>query len=195
MFTRKFDRRIYVAAGVIGFSLVLGAAFGTYALWPSNLETGYQPEQPIDFSHAIMAGQFKIECIYCHSQAEKGRYATIPPTSTCMKCHTEIKVKNAQGELKPAMAQLLESWEKKEPIHWAKVHDLADFVYFDHSRHIAGGVECEECHGKVETMDRVQRIYSLKMGWCLDCHKQEPTELTPEGQETRAPLTCSTCHR
>jgi hypothetical protein len=195
MFTRKFDRRIYVAAGVIGFSLVLGGAFGTYALWPSNLETGYQPEQPIDFSHAIMAGQFKIECIYCHSQAEKGRYATIPPTSTCMKCHTEIKVKNAQGELKPAMAQLLESWEKKEPIHWAKVHDLADFVYFDHSRHIAGGVECEECHGKVETMERVQRVYSLKMGWCLDCHKEAPTELTPEGQETRAPLTCTTCHR
>jgi hypothetical protein len=195
MFTRKFDRRIYVAVGVIGFSLVLGGAFGTYALWQSNLETGYQPAQPMEFNHALMAGQFKIECIYCHSQAEKGRYATIPPTSTCMKCHTEIQVKNTKGELKPVMAELYDYWERKVPIHWAKVHDLADFVYFDHSRHIAGGVECEECHGKVETMERVQRVYSLKMGWCLDCHKEDPTDLTSAGLETRAPLTCSTCHR
>lgn len=195
MFTKKFERRIYVAAGVIGFSLVLGGAFGTYALWPSNLEVGYQPEQPIDFSHTIMAGDFEIECIYCHSQAEKGRYATTPPTSTCMKCHNEIKVKDTQGNLKPAMVQLFDAWEKKEPIQWAKVHDLADFVYFDHSRHLAEEVECEECHGKVETMDRVERVYSLKMGWCLECHREPPTERTPEGQATRGPIHCSACHR
>ena len=195
MFTRKFDRRIYVAAGVIGFSLMLGGAFGTYALWPSNLEIGYQPEQPIDFSHAIMAGQFKIECIYCHSQAEKGAHATIPPTTTCMKCHTEILPKDSQGNLKSNVADLLRYWEEKKPVQWAKVYDLADFVYFDHSRHIAGGVECEECHGKVETMDRVERVYSLKMGWCLECHREPPTDLTPEGQATRGPTYCSTCHR
>ncbi|MBU0753642.1 MAG: cytochrome c3 family protein, partial [Planctomycetes bacterium] len=115
--------------------------------------------------------------------------------STCMKCHTEIKVKDSQGNLKANMAELLRHWEEKQPVQWEKVYDLADFVYFDHSRHIAGGVECEECHGKVETMDRVERIYSLKMGWCLTCHREPPTELTPEGQATRAPTYCSTCHR
>jgi hypothetical protein len=195
MFTKKFDRRIYVATVVVGFSLVLGVAFGTYALWPANIETGYQPEQPMDFSHAIMAGEFEIECIYCHSQAEKGPHATIPPTSTCMKCHTEIKPTDAKGDLKPAVAKMLDYWEKKEPIPWMKVYDLADFVYFDHSRHIAEEVECEECHGKVETMERAYRVYSLKMGWCLECHMEPPTERTPEGQATRGSITCSTCHR
>ncbi|MHC4941618.1 MAG: cytochrome c3 family protein [Planctomycetota bacterium] len=195
MFTKKFDRRVYATLIVIVAALVLGGSFGTYTLWPANVETGYQPEQPVDFSHYIMAGEFEIECIYCHSQAEKGAYATIPPTSTCMKCHTEIKPKNARGELKPAVVKMLEYWESKEPIPWVKVHDLADFVYFDHSRHTLEEVECEECHGKVETMDRVQRVYSLKMGWCLECHMQDPTERTPEGQETRGPIYCSACHR
>jgi len=195
MFTKKFDRRVYVAAGVVAFSLILGGAFGTYALWPANIETGYQPEQPMDFNHAIMAGDFKIECIYCHSQAEKGRYATLPPLSTCMKCHHEIKPKNARGELKPAMVQLLDLWERKEEVRWEKVNDLADFVYFDHSRHLAEEVKCEECHGKVETMARVYRAYSLKMAWCLECHMQEPTERTPKGQATRGPIYCSACHR
>jgi len=195
MFTKNFERRIYIAAGVIGFSLVLGMAFGTYALWPSNLEKGYQPEQPIEFSHAFMAGEYEIDCIYCHSQAEKERFATIPTVSTCMNCHSEIQPKDSQGKVKPHMAKLLEHWERKEPILWEKVSDLADFVYFDHSRHLAGGVECEECHGKVETMERVQRVHSMKMGWCLDCHMQPPTDKTPKGQATRAPIYCTTCHR
>ena len=197
MFTKKFERRIYIAVAVIIFSLVLGVAFGTYALWPANLERGYQPAQPIEFSHAIMAGQFEIECIYCHSQAEKGTHATIPPTSTCMKCHTEIQTKDARGELKSNIADMLRYWETKEPIPWEKVHDLADFVYFDHSRHLApgSGVECEDCHGKVETMDRVERVHSLKMGWCLECHREPPPEGSPAWQATRAPIYCTTCHR
>ncbi len=197
MFTKKFDRRIYIAAAAMGFSLLFGIAFGTYTLWPANLETGYQPEQPIEFSHAVMAGQYEIECIYCHSLAEKGPHATIPQTETCMKCHNEIKTKDARGEIKPEIAKLLDYWERKEPIPWVKVHDLADFVYFDHSRHMAPAseLECADCHGAVETMDRVERVYSLKMGWCLDCHMEPPREGTPEGQETRAPITCTTCHR
>lgn len=197
MFTKKFERRIYIAAGVVFFSLVLGVSFGTYALWPANLETGYQPEQPVYFPHSIMAGQYKIECIYCHSRAEKSRYATIPPTTTCMNCHTEIKPKNARGELKESYVEMLKYWEEKKPIPWAKVHDLADFVYFDHSRHLTevADLECVDCHGKVETMDRVERIYSLKMGWCLECHMEPPPEGSPPEQTTRAPIHCYTCHR
>ncbi len=195
MFTKKFERRIHIAAGVVLFSLVLGFAFGAYALWPANLEEGYQPEQPIEFSHATMAGKHQVDCLYCHSCAEKGRFATIPPTSTCMKCHKEIKPKNSKGELLPDMVKLYRYHESGEPILWEKVYDLADFVYFDHSRHVNEGVECMECHGDVEKMDRVQRVHSLKMGWCLECHKEPPPEGSPPWQKTRAPIYCSTCHR
>lgn len=197
MFTRQFDRRIRIAAVSVAFALLTGVSFGTYALWPANLETGYQPEQPIEFSHAIMAGKHEIECLYCHSGAEKGAHAGIPPVSTCMKCHLEIQTVDARGELKPAIAQLNEHWKSGEPILWEKVHDLADFVYFDHSRHLTpqAGLDCVDCHGEVEKMDRVERVHSLKMAWCLDCHMQPPTEGTPPGQPTRAPIHCTTCHR
>lgn len=197
MFTKKFDRRVYIIAGTFLFSLTVGVAFGTYALWPANLERGYQPAQPIEFSHALMAGDNKIECIYCHSQAEKGRYATIPPTSTCMKCHTQIQTKDSHGIIKPEITKLLLYYEEQRPIHWERVHDLADFVYFDHSRHLAegSGVDCVDCHGEVEKMERVERVYSLKMGWCLECHMEPPPDGSPEWQTTRAPIYCSTCHR
>jgi len=197
LFTRQFERRIYLAAGVVMVSLLLGASFGTYALWGANLEQGYQPAQPIEFSHAIMAGKHGIDCLYCHSNADQGPHAGMPTVQTCMNCHSEIQTKGPDGELKPAIAQLMKHWETGEPIVWEKVHDLADFVYFDHSRHMAEntGLECADCHGPVETMDRVKRVHSLKMGWCLDCHMQPPTEGTPPGQATRAPIHCSTCHR
>lgn len=195
MFTRAFDRRIRIAAGVIGFSLLVGASFGTYALWPANLETGYAPQQPIEFSHKIMAGDFKIDCRYCHSFAEKGAHATLPTVESCMGCHDVIQPRNPDGSLRPGIVQLLDYWKKKEPIPWVKVNDLADFVYFDHSRHLAGGVTCQECHGPVETMDRVRRENSLKMGWCLACHTQPPPPGAPPHQTTRAPINCNTCHR
>lgn len=197
MFSKKFDRRIYVATAVVAGSLLLGASFGTYALWPSNLETGYQPSQPIEFSHALMAGQHEIPCLYCHSSATEAAHAGIPPLTTCMKCHEHIQSKDARGEIKPNTRKLLEHWEQKKPIVWNKVHDLADFVFFDHSVHLAPGtgLDCVDCHGEVETMERVYRVNSLKMGWCLDCHMQPPTEGTPPGQTTRAPITCTTCHR
>lgn len=197
MFTRRFERRIYVAISVVLFALFTGTAFGTYALWPANLEQGYQPKQPIEFSHKVMAGDNKIACIYCHSEAEKGPHATIPPVSTCMNCHKEIQPKDPHGELRPAMVTLLEHAKSGEPILWEKVHDLADFVYFDHSRHLAPGtgLDCIDCHGDVAKMDRVERVYSLKMGWCLDCHMQAPPEDAPPEQITRAPIHCSACHR
>ena len=98
---------------------------------------------------------------------------------------------------KESIATLLRYWEEKRPIPWIKVHDLADFAYFDHSRHLTekAGLECADCHGPVETMDRVRRVESLKMSWCLDCHMEPPPEDAPPGQTTRAPIHCSTCHR
>jgi hypothetical protein len=197
MFTQKFDRRIRLAGAVFLVAVVFGGSFGTYTLWPANLERGYQPAQPIEFSHAIMAGKHKIECVYCHSTVETGAHAGMPDVATCMKCHAQIQTKDSRGDFTPGIAALLQHWNEKKPIEWQKVHDLADFVYFDHSRHMAPSseLECADCHGDVESMDRVWRVHSLKMGWCLDCHMELPPEGSPADQLTRAPINCSTCHR
>ncbi len=197
MFTRAFDRRVRVFGGVFAFSLFFGVSFGTYALWPANQERGYQPEQPVYFPHSVMAGKHDIDCLYCHSEAKKGPHAGLPPVSLCMNCHSEIQTKDSQGNVKESIATLLRYWEERKPIRWAKVHDLADFVYFDHSRHLTekAALDCVDCHGEVEKMDRVERVYSLKMAWCLDCHMEPPPEDAPEEQATRAPIHCSACHR
>ncbi len=197
IFTRAFDQRVRTLLGVLGFSVVLGGAFGTHVLWQANMEEGYRPVQPLPFKHSIMAGKHEINCLYCHTEALKGPHAGLPTVSTCMKCHKEIQTKDAQGHLKEGLVQLNEYWKKKEPIPWVKVHDLADFVYFDHSRHLQhpDRIWCQDCHGAIEKMDVVHRENSLKMGWCLECHMSAPDKYTPAGQSTRAPIHCSTCHR
>ncbi len=204
MFTRKFERRVYIAVGVFLLSCAIGLTFGAYVLWPSNLETGYQPEQPLPFSHKLHAGDLKIPCLYCHTEADRGPQATVPPLSTCMKCHEQVQTKDEAGHLKPGLAILLDHWNRKAPIAWQKVNDVADFVYFDHSRHLAAGVACQDCHGPVETMEHMRRANSLKMSWCLDCHRQPLSEKDPpavheraarEGRTSHAPVNCATCHR
>ena len=198
MFTRKFTRRVHVALAVFLFSGALGVAFGASILWPSRREAGYEPVQPIEYSHALHAGELKIDCLYCHSQAETGAQATVPSVATCMKCHEQVQNKDDDGELTPAMQTLVDHWEQQRPIVWHKVHDVADFAYFDHSRHLAADVTCQECHGPVETMVRMRRQYGQKMSWCLDCHKQAPLENPPEYARhwtTRAPINCTACHR
>jgi len=218
MFSRKFDRRVYLLLVVVLCSGAVGVTFGFYALWPANVETGYEPEQPIAFSHALHAGTgrladgrigMEIPCLYCHSNAETSAHATVPEVSTCMKCHTEVQPqvsKQVQEHghaetvtaLNEEIAKLIDAHEKGESIEWIKVHDLADFVYSDHSRHMASGLDCSECHGAVETMDRVKRVKSLKMSWCLDCHRKKPTEITSELYRrlgNRGPTHCSACHR
>jgi len=222
MFSRKFDRRVYLFLVVLLCSGAVGVTFGFYALWPANVETDYEPEQPIAFSHALHAGKgrladgrigMEIPCLYCHSNAETSAHATVPEVSTCMKCHTEVQTQvtkvvsshsheTGQPEEETAIheeiAKLLKAHEQEMPIEWIKVHDLADFVYFDHSRHLASGLDCSECHGAVEKMDRVKRVYSLKMSWCLDCHRQGPTDVTSEIYRNlghRGPTHCSACHR
>ncbi len=197
IFTRAFDRRVRALLLTLCTATVLGLAFGTYVLWPANQEQGYQPEQPVFFPHSVMAGKHKIPCQYCHTEATTSPHAGIPTLAACMKCHDEVQTKDAHGEIKQGIAQLLEHWRAKKPIEWVKVHDLADFVYFDHSRHLTpqAGLDCADCHGEIEQMERVKRVHSLKMGWCLKCHMQPAPEGAPAGQMTRAPTHCSTCHR
>jgi hypothetical protein len=198
MFNRAFDRRVRIAMGVIAASLTIFIGFGVYVNWPSNREAGYMPEQPLDYSHKTHAGDLGIECQYCHSNAAKGPHATVPPISTCMKCHLEVQPKGPDGKLKPGVATLLDHWNNKKPLAWTKVNDVADFVYFDHSRHVLKEIECQECHGPVETFEHMKRQHGLKMSWCIDCHSQP--EKKPDGKGgfimgLKAPINCATCHR
>lgn len=153
-------------------------------------------EQPIAFPHDKHAGLLGMDCQYCHSSARKGQHAGIPPTQLCMGCHANIAVTEDRPELK----KLADFWAdgKGEPIPWVKVHDLPDFVYFNHKRHVAGGVQCQECHGQVQEMGVAVRVASLNMGWCLDCHAQHDLDDSYGTQQElrRSELKdCWTCHK
>ncbi len=150
--------------------LVLGglAAGGyvTWEIWAVGINQGYAPEQPIDFSHKLHAGENEVPCLYCHSGAERSRHAGIPAVNVCMNCHSVLE-RETRGiqNFKEAVAQ-------GRPIEWVKIHNLPDFVYFNHSQHVrAGGVACQECHGPVEELDLMRQEAPLTMGWCLDCHR------------------------
>ncbi len=165
-----------------------------------------------------LVSQLQIPCLYCHTQATEGPHATTPPLSTCMNCHSEVRptvkeakrdehehvIHDAEGnpvfeeKLHPGVETLVNAYENGESIRWIKVHDLADFVYFDHSRHLAAGIDCVSCHGEVGKMERVERVYSLKMAWCLKCHRQPPEANTSPEYASRGhkgPTHCSACHR
>ncbi len=135
------------------------------------------PQQPIAFSHQTHAGTLAIDCRFCHRQATISTTAGIPEVETCRSCHRFIAKEH------PEVKKLLDYWERQEPIPWVRVHQLPDHVYFPHRMHLRAGVECASCHGEVAQMERVRRAASLKMGWCLDCHR-----------EHRASIDCWTCH-
>jgi hypothetical protein len=201
MFTRRFHRRVHLATAVVTGAFLFGASFAVYALWPSRQSVGYEPDQPFTFPHRIMAGDARIPCRFCHFSVDEGPYAGIPSVQTCMNCHDQIRPKDRNGNIKPDIASLLtfidpDTNRALRPIPWVKVHDLSDFAFFDHSRHTVGArLECAECHGPVETMTRVRRVYSLTMDWCLGCHRMPPEDWRTDGRPTRGPTHCSTCHR
>jgi cytochrome c551/c552 len=142
-----------------------------------GLHKGYQPVQPIAFSHKLHAGQYKIACQYCHIGVEKGKSATIPSTNICMNCHTYIQEGSRYGTKE--IAKILESWETGKPIEWVRIHNLPDLVYFNHAQHVkVGGIACQTCHGPVEEMEEVYQYSDLSMGWCINCHRQTKVDLT-----------------
>jgi hypothetical protein len=140
------------------------------------------PVQPIDFSHRIHATDNEIPCQYCHIYAARTPSAGVPSVARCMGCHTAI----ASVRERPEVLKLKDFWERQEPIPWIKVHDVPDFVHFTHKRHIQAGLECQECHGEVQTMDRVTRVAPMTMPWCIDCHTALEVE---NGRD------CWTCHK
>lgn len=148
---------------------------GVTGLSPQTTDVGYMPNQPVEYSHAMHAGELGIDCRYCHNTVETSRFASIPPTQTCMNCHNTIQSKSEIDKL----AVVKESAKTGMPIEWLRVHDLPDYAYFNHSAHVSKGVGCYECHGRVDKMEQVFQAETLSMGWCLDCHRDPGPNLRP----------------
>lgn len=151
-------------------------------LYTVGVQQGYAPKQPIAFSHQLHAGQYEIECQYCHTGVELGKSANIPSANICMNCHAHIQNVGGQEGISPEIAKIYAAVDNNQPIEWVRVHNLPDLSYFNHAQHVAvGGVECQTCHGPIAEMEVVYQHSSLTMGWCIDCHRQ--TDIKSQGNE------------
>lgn len=161
-----------------------------YVSRPERDGLGYQPEQPIAFSHKLHAGEMGIDCKYCHISVEKTRHATVPAASTCMNCHSVAKTDS------PEIQKLTKYYQEGKPIPWKRIHQVPEYAYFNHSVHVNNGIDCEHCHGEVEAMEKISQVHSFTMGSCLSCHR-EPHERMPELKEVvqAGPENCAACHR
>ena len=205
----------YIPLGLaVAGPVVLGSVIFAFWYWgsPKFLEVGYQPDQPVAFSHKLHAGELGLDCRYCHNTVEVAAHAAIPPTATCMNCHTKVRTDSAK------LAKVRTSWQTGKPIEWVKVHMLPEYAYFDHSVHVAAGVGCTSCHGRIDQMEVVSQAEPLSMSWCLDCHRNPGEAIRPAdiavtqmdwvapeghnltksrvgGREVNPPQHCSGCHR
>jgi hypothetical protein len=208
------------ANAISRFSLWGGLGAVGFLLWVvllllrSDFVTGANANvtQPVQFSHAHHVGGLGIDCRYCHTSVETSAFANIPPTKTCMNCHSQIWLNSSYLE------PVRESFRTGNSLQWIRVHDLPDFVYFNHSVHIKKGVGCETCHGRIDQMAGIYQASSLQMEWCLTCHRDparfvRPREAVfqmgyqPEGDQLEigrrlvkeynieSLTSCSTCHR
>jgi len=179
--------KFILPVGVVALlATVLGVGWFTQ---PDRFVRGYEPAQPIPYSHALHAGTLKIPCVYCHATATKSRLAGIPPVEKCMNCHKVTRVDA------PDIKRLTAIYTRGEPLEWKRIHFLPDHVYFDHRPHVHAGILCQTCHGEVETMTVVYQNMSMRMGNCLGCHR-DPREALPAGSEIlKGPEHCFACHR
>ena len=211
-----FPKWVNYLPSIIILVLIGGVSTVIYLFYywfsPSHLEVGYQPEQPIPYSHQLHAGELGIDCRYCHYNVEQAAHANIPSAELCLNCHNHIKTDNEQ------IKKIKEHYDTDTPIDWVTVHMLPDYAYFNHSRHVNSGVSCVQCHGRVDQMEVVRQAEPLSMVWCLECHrnpedyvwpKDKVTELWWEPEEDQAVMgkrlveeyhlnpkvQCSVCHR
>jgi hypothetical protein len=174
-------KKILVAFLIVG-SLVGGTAAFTQSFY-GQLGATKGPQQPINFSHQIHAGKLGMNCLYCHYGAEKSPIANLPPVGTCMGCH-KIAVAD-----RPEVQKLTGYFDRGEQIPWVEVHWLPSHVKFNHKRHVKAGIQCTDCHGPVQQMPVMYQFSSLKMGWCIDCHRSRLNDpVNP------ASMDCITCH-
>ncbi|MBZ0273238.1 cytochrome c3 family protein [bacterium] len=209
----KWTNKVPLITALTLAGATLVAILGTwYWASPKFTDVGYRPVQPVPFSHRLHAGDLGMDCRYCHTTVERAAGAAIPPTATCMNCHKTI-LPNSEK-----LALVRESAVTGKPIEWVRVHMLPDYAYFDHSVHVAAGVSCVSCHGRIDKMERVWQSQPLSMGWCLDCHNNPDANLRPRAEVTNMnwappaggydphadptrgrmpnpPIHCSGCHR
>jgi mono/diheme cytochrome c family protein len=187
--------------------VVIVVKFGFDQVYAVGIQQGYAPKQPIPFSHKLHAGQYEIDCNYCHTGVNKGKSAVIPSVNICLNCHNAIKTQS------PNMQKLYQAVEENEPIQWVRVHNLPDLAYFNHAQHVkVGGIECTKCHGNVAEMEVIEQHSTLTMGWCINCHRETVVKaegnayydklLAMHNQSSKDPmkvaniggLECSKCH-
>jgi hypothetical protein len=198
------------------FGALFVAAGGLYGLVEANrsayvTQVGVAREQPVQFSHKHHAGELGIDCRYCHTGVERAAVANVPPSQTCLNCHAQI------WKDSPFLEPVRRSVATDTALQWIKVHDLPDFVYFNHSVHVAKGVGCVTCHGRVDQMNQIYQTQSLQMEWCLECHRHPERYVRPidrvfdmtwapidqatlgprlvREQNVHTRTDCSTCHR
>lgn len=163
--------------GYAAVSVLLAGTAVTAGVWyyctPKYTRVGYQPIQPVAFSHATHVDQIGMDCRYCHSAVEKAWYSNVPSAATCMNCHNQVLPND------PRLALVRESFQTGQPIPWVQIHKVPDYVYFNHSVHVNRGVSCVECHGQINKMDEVYHAKPLSMSFCLDCHRNPAARLRP----------------
>jgi hypothetical protein len=191
---------------------LLAAGGVWYFFSPEYTDVGYQPNQPIPFSHLQHAGEMELDCRYCHAQVERSAVATVPPSQVCMNCHLLV------GRDRESLQPLYSSFDLDLPIAWVRVHKVPDYAHFDHGAHVRAGVGCSDCHGDIRTMEKVTLMKPLSMSWCLDCHRNPALHIRPAEEITNTtwtpppdqmefarrvmqekniqpPTDCSACHR
>jgi hypothetical protein len=168
----RWSNALLPTAGLLAAVVPLYATIlVAYGFSPKTTDVGYEPEQPVPFSHRVHAGQLGMDCRYCHNTVEYADKAAIPPTQTCFNCHTQIHKES------PNLAKLWESYRSGTAMEWVRVHDLPDYAYFSHAAHVTRGVSCVECHGRIDKMEVVYQHETLSMGWCLECHRHPETRV------------------
>jgi len=200
--------RITIFGGVF-FLALLGFVVDLWTKSGYATGEGVVLNQPVPFSHDHHTSGLGIDCRYCHTSVEKSAFAGIPPTATCMNCH------NVMWNDAPLLEPVRESYRTGEALRWSRIYDLPDFVYFNHSVHVAKGIGCESCHGRVDQMPLLYQANSLQMRWCLDCHRDPGPHLRPRDEivtmgyepaedhadalmaeyDVQSLTSCSTCHR
>ncbi|HAL04551.1 MAG TPA: cytochrome C [Verrucomicrobiales bacterium] len=161
---------------IFGLLLIGGAVTAglSYYFTPKFARAGYQPTQPVPFSHSVHVNQLGLDCRYCHDGVEKSWYSNVPAADTCINCHSGVLPND------PKLEPVRESYKNpKKPIEWVQIHKVPDYVYFNHSVHVNRGVSCVECHGRVDLMEEVSHAKNFSMTFCLDCHRNPNDRLRP----------------
>lgn len=177
-----FPRKANVLPHLTLAGSLAGGVFAILFIWyyfsPEYTDVGYAPEQPVQYSHRLHAGQLGLDCQYCHTNVKDAAHSNVPATQTCMNCHSQIRTESVK------LLPVRESWATGESIEWIKVHKLPDYARFSHAVHTNNGVGCESCHGRIDQMEVVFQVEPLSMSWCLECHRNPEQFLRPNSEIT-----------